>query len=60
MNDRPRQDLLFYVDADSPDLLRMAVQNPEQPAEWTVYPVPGYGDRFGKELDLYLCLSRGL
>jgi hypothetical protein len=38
----------------------MAVQNPDDPSEWTVYTAPGYGDWFRKELDLYIRLSRGL
>jgi len=60
VNDRPRKDLLFYADPASPDTLRMAVQNPDDPSEWTVYTAPGYGDWFRKELDLYIRLSRGL
>lgn len=60
VNDRPRKDLLFYVDPDSPDVLRMAVQNPEEPSDWTVYAVADYGEWFRREMDLYIRLTRGL
>jgi hypothetical protein len=60
VGDRPRKDLLFYMEPDSPDVLRIAAQNPENPSEWTVYPAVGYGEWFRREPDLYIRLTTGL
>ncbi|MBO9608785.1 MAG: hypothetical protein J7639_22715 [Paenibacillaceae bacterium] len=54
------KDIIFYTDTNNPNDLNIAVQDPTNLQEWTVYQVSNYGDWLKKEIDIYIRGTRAM